>query len=239
MKKLLLLGAILVVGTTAFGYEYANVATQGGNFNYGTELNTLKDGEHFYSDETQLKHSDVLLNDNVVKVSNLRNITKNDKVDGREGVNMFRLENVNGKYAEAETEIVVDIMRPVEIESEEDMLAFSAMPGEHLEIGDLTFELNGTGQVTVDFQFTGDLFKSDVLDKGSQARVKGCLDCGFSEVDVDLTNVGFLSASGCVCCGECDEPALLPKVEVDLYLNFKEDAIGTKEGRIIATARYE
>ena len=178
MKKLLLIAAILAVGTTAFA------VTEGVSLNIGE---TMYDASY---------ESNAL-------GTGFGNITNGDnKVHIDKAVNIFR-DKGEGWEDQAATHIILNVLEPIKIESEVDFLYTQAVKGDGLNIGDIGFRISGMGPAEVEFTFNGGLFDLDgkVTVKGhngfypKQTRILGAgtetasrmvtLYGGMKEIEVD------------------------------------------------------
>ena len=169
MKKLLLIAAILAIGTTAFA------VTEGISVNGG-----LAGPDTMYTPFT--------VNDNALGTG-FGNITNGDiKVHNDGAVNIFR-DKGEGWEDQAATHILLNVLEPIKIESEVDFLYTQAVEGDGLNIGDIGFRIKGMGPAMVEFTFNGALF-----DLPGKVTVKGHT-AGFYPKQTRTLGVGTETAS--------------------------------------------
>jgi len=151
MKKLLLIAAILAIGSTSFA------VTEGISVNLG-----LAGPDTMYTP--------FAVTDNALG-NGFGNITIGDNAVHNDGaVNIFR-DKGEGWEDQAATHIILNVLEPIKIESEIDFLYTQAVAGDGLNIGDIGFRISGMGPAKVKFTFNGGLFDLDgrVTVKGHQA----------------------------------------------------------------------
>ncbi|UUV18786.1 hypothetical protein NRK67_16085 [Fusobacteria bacterium ZRK30] len=137
MKKLLLIAAILAIGSTAFA------VTEGISFNGLGTPDTMYTPVTIKSNALGNGFGDITTNDNAVH---------NDKA-----VNIFR-DKGRGWEDKAATHILLNVLEPIKIESEIDFLYTQAVVGDGLNIGDIGFRVKGMGPAEIKFKFYGGLF---------------------------------------------------------------------------------
>jgi hypothetical protein len=210
MKKLLLLAAILAIGTTAFGAPVRAGATWNSQDSvYGDSFKL--NGESQINYETDVTTGDSAVN----------NVG---------GVNIMR-DKGEGWSDQAATHIGLRVLQPIKIESEVDFLYAEAVQGDKLEIGDIGFTVTGAADARVSFEFVG-MGSQSIFDLPGHATLKQLDESTFIDQPLgdtmikDITN-GFLNLP------------YEKKFEMDLYLDLPEDALGVYAGTIVATAKYE
>jgi len=145
MKKLLLIGAILAIGTTSFA---------------------VKDGSSINGSDTMYGAGTVLNADAGLAggFENIRDITSGDNQNGLVGaVNIFR-DRSEGWESEATTEITLKVLEPIKIESEVDTLYVEAVSGDELQIGDLGFKVKGEGAAETYLTYQDKEMLKDMVD---------------------------------------------------------------------------
>lgn len=137
MKKLLLIAAILAIGSTAYA------VTEGISYNGIGPADTM--------------YTPVTYEDNALG-NGFGDITTNDNAVHRDkAVNIFR-DKGRGWEDKAFTAILLNVLEPIKIESEIDFLYTQAVVGDGLNIGDIGFRIKGMGPAEVKFKFYGGLF---------------------------------------------------------------------------------
>ena len=209
MKKLLLIAAILAIGTTAFA------VTEGISVNGG-----LAGPDTMYTPFT--------VNDNALGIG-FGNITNGDNAVHNDGaVNIFR-DKGEGWEDQAATHILLNVLEPIKIESEVDFLYTQAVVGDGLNIGDIGFRIKGMGPAMVEFTFNGALF-----DLPGRVTIKGHT-AGFYPKQVRRTlGAGIETASRNIMLY-----GAVKEIEVDAYFDLKNTAPGLKFGVIVARAEYK
>jgi hypothetical protein len=214
MKKLLLLGAILVVGSMAYAVS-DGVAVNG----------------FIPLDENELYAPSFTVNQDSGDAGGIGSIkdvtTRDNAVHNDGGVNIFR-DRGPGWEDMAATGILLNVLEPIRIESEVDFMYTEAVTGDELQIGDIGFRVDGMGPAEVEFKFIGHLFDA----VPGEAKVKG--HNGFYPMLSATTGLaGVESVSqGVMLQGSPEE------IEVDLYLDLTTTEPGLYGGAIIAKAEY-
>jgi hypothetical protein len=167
MKKLLLIAAILAIGTTAAA------VSEGFSMNFGM-MDSMYPG--FITIEVNNDSGDTT-GDNQVHIAKAANILR-DK--GR------------GWVDHTLTLVKVKVLEPIKIESEIDLLYTEAVRGDKMEIGDIGFRIKGEGPAEVTFKFAGQLFE-DVKPGNSKATIKG--HNGFFPVKTVALGGGAMTAT--------------------------------------------
>ena len=204
MKRLLLLGAILAIGATAFA------VTEGVSYNGLGKPDTMYTPVTYESNALGNGFGDITTNDNAVH---------KDKA-----VNIFRRKG-RGWEDKAATHILLNVLKPIKIESEVDFLYTQAVEGDGLNIGDIGFRIKGMGPAMVEFTFNGALF-----DLPGKVTVKGHT-AGFYPKQVRPLGIGTETTSRDVMLyGQMKE------IEVDAYFN-DVGAAGLKFGVIVGTRK--
>ena len=213
MKKLLLIAAILAIGSTAYA------VSEGFSMNLGI-VDTMYPG--FITVEANADKGDI---------NYMSDITTGDnKVHKARAANIFR-DKGRGWVDRAATLVTLRVLEPIKIESEIDFLYTEAVMGDKLEIGDIGFRIKGQGPAEVKFAFNGPLFHEVI--GNSKATIKG--HNGFFPVkNVTLGIAGAMEATqGVYLLGGQKE------IEVDLYLDLTQISAGYKLGVIVAEAKYQ
>jgi len=211
MKKLLLIGAILALGTTAFA------VSNGESYNGS--------GDGMYENNLTL---DNIFTGRAADFGNIRDITSTDNKNGNIGaVNIFRDKKDNWE-SEATTDITLKVLQPIKIESEVDELYVEAVSGDELQIGDLGFKVKGEGAATITFEFIGPLFE----EIPGQGDVKGYGGM-YPKQTTQFGGLATIIEYNPILSGSEEE------IEVDLAFDLKEVEPGEKEGTIRATAMYQ
>jgi len=206
MKRLLLLGAILAIGATAFA------VTEGVSYNGLGKPDTMYTPVTYESNALGNGFGDITTNDNAVH---------KDKA-----VNIFRRKG-RGWEDKAATHILLNVLKPIKIESEVDFLYTQAVAGDGLNIGDIGFRISGMGPAAVEFKFHGELFNLP-----GKVTVKG--HNGFFPMQTAILGGGTETI--------VDNDIMLyggmKEIEVDAY--FKDvGKHGLKFGVIVARAEYQ
>lgn len=140
MKKLLLLAAVLALGTNLVA---AN-PTDGAVLNVGFDDGVMY--PQFSADFNAAGNG-------------FGDITTNDeKVHNDGAVNIFRNKG-DGWEDEAATLIALKVLEPIIIESEADLMYVEAVVGDGLNIGDIGFRVRGDGNAMITFTSAGPLFQ--------------------------------------------------------------------------------
>ena len=215
MKNLLLIAAILAIGSTAFA------VSEGDSANIG-----------FAGEDTMYTPWTISANRDSGAAGGFglqNDITTNDNAVHNDGaVNIFR-DKGEGWEDQAATHILLNVLEPIIIESEVDFLYTEAVAGDELQIGDIGFRVKGMGPAEVEFKFAGPLFRHIP----TKATIKG-FDGFYPVQTVDLGVSGPRKASQMVyLTGEPQE------IEVDLYLDLTSVEPGLKFGVIVARAEYQ
>jgi len=211
MKKLLLIGAILAIGTTSF-------AVQSGGGQNG-EGDTMYTNNIIYGNKEKVEDAGGF--------GVIRDITSNDNKHSA-GVALWR-DKGEGWTSDASTEITLNVLEPIIIESEVDTLYVEAVSGDELQIGDLGFRVKGDGTAMVTFEFTGELFEIP-----GQADVKGHNNPFFEQQTTQFGGpVAPVEYHPELVGGSIEE------IEIDLAFDLTTTDPGKKVGTIKATAMYE
>ena len=214
MKKLLLLAAILALGTASLA------VSEGISVNLG-----LVEPDTMYTPFT------VRTNNYGGEINYMHDITTNDNaVDRERAANIFR-DKGEGWEDIAATHVLLKVLEPIIIESEIDFLYTEAVMGDKLEIGDIGFRVKGEGPAEVKFDFIGPLF-AELLGTNSKATVKG--HNGFYPMKTVNVGAGAIGAARNVFLFGGQK-----EIEVDLYLDLTTISAGPKLGVIIARAEYQ
>ncbi len=213
MKKLLLIAAILAIGTTAAA------VSEGFSMNFGI-MDSMYPG--FITIEANNDSGDI---------NYMKDITTGDnQVNKAKAANIFR-DKGRGWEDHALTLVKVKVLEPIKIESEIDLLYTEAVRGDKMEIGDIGFRIKGQGPAEVTFKFAGQLFE-DVKPGNSKATIKG--HNGFFPVKTVALGGGAMTVTqGVYLYGGQKE------IEVDLYLDLTKISAGYKLGFILAEAKYQ
>lgn len=140
MKKLLLLAAILAIGTAAYGFELndGHSINAGGDTYYNPGI--VANGGH----DIASFPDDITTNDNAIHTPGAANV--------------FRHRGPGMEYDIAFTAILLKLIKPVKIESEIDILYAEAFEGDNVQFGDIGFTVCGGAPVDVKFNFVGNIF---------------------------------------------------------------------------------
>ncbi|MCS5421067.1 MULTISPECIES: hypothetical protein [Psychrilyobacter] len=199
MKKLLLLAAILAIGSTAFAVS-AGISLNGPDALYGPSIKLNAEAGHAGGFNA---YRDITTGDNAIH--------------NNRAVNIFR-DKGPGWTDTAMTKVYLNVLRPIRIDSEVDYLYTEAVVGDELQIGDIGFRVAGQGLATVVFSFHGPVFdlpgKVTIKDHGlftyTQTRNLGAgvevagrfvyLGLGVKEIEIDayfkkLTTPGLKSGT--------------------------------------------
>jgi len=209
MKKMLLIGALLVVGATSFAVTPDDGHAMNGSGDTMYDNNVTYDN-HFAGDAGG--------------IGTIRDITSGDN-QSTEGVNIFRDKGL-GMQSDASTDIKLTVLEPIKIESEVDNLYVEAVSGDELQIGDLGFRVKGNGSAYISFEFNGDLF--DIPGKGDIKGHNGFFD----HTVANFGGAGAVVGQEVILNGQHE-------IEVDLAFDLTNTAPGNKIGTIVATAEYE
>lgn len=141
MKKLLLLAAVLAIGTNLVA---AN-PTDGVSVNLG-----LAGPDTMYTPFSSGPNA---------AGNGFGDITINDTAVHNDGaVNIFRNKG-EGWEDQAATHIILKVLEPIIIESEVDFMYMEAVEGDGLNIGDIGFRVKGDGNALITFKSAGELFQ--------------------------------------------------------------------------------
>ncbi|OQY41825.1 MAG: hypothetical protein B6227_04000 [Fusobacteriia bacterium 4572_74] len=211
MKKLLLLAAILAVGSTTFAVSAGGSLNLPGDTMYNMSLKANAEAGHAGG------------------FGVLKDITTHDNaVNNNRAVNIFR-DKGRGWEDIAATHILLKVIKPIKIESEIDFLYTEAVKGDELEIGDIGFRINGYGPAKVEFKFIG----SSLFDAiPGRVTIKG--HNGFYPMQTRILGSGIETASRMVYLTNT-----MKEIEVDAYLDLKNTTPGLKFGVIVARAEYQ
>ena len=215
MKKLLLIGAILAIGTTAFA-----VNPTGGKDGFSVNL----DGDTMYEESYKVNK----YVGTAAGFDQIKDITSNDSTVHRDkAVNIFR-DKGEGWSDTAGTLVLLNVLEPVIIESEVDILYTEAVIGDELQIGDLGFRVKGMGSTDISFRFEGEIF--DTL--GGEVTAKGFN--GFFPMQQANLGSGVEVLSQNVTLDGTQE-----EIEIDMAFDLRGADSGLKFGTIIARAEYQ
>ena len=226
MKKLLLIAAILAIGTTAFSAEVSAGFSKKGNTvtpNIATEKTF---GYHNITrgfGEFGPLPGDVYLTFGADNVQN-----------GNPGsVNVFR-DKGDGWKAEAQTKIALRMIQPLEIIAEADKIYLEAVMGDKVEIGDIEFLVKGQADADIKFDFTG-LGSNSIFDPalGRATLTQSGLAGSFGFISKPLGETFNAEITG---------QGIAPyerRYELDLYLDLDRNAtVAVYAGIIKVTGEY-
>lgn len=150
MKKLLLIAAILAIGTSAYA------VSDGVSINFGDTVYapgiTANAGY-----ELAVFPTDITTNDNAVHRAGAANI--------------FRKKG-RGWYDKTATHIILKLLKPIKIESEIDFLYTEAVEGDNVQIGDIGFTVTGQRPAIVNFEFKPMGIGKNLFAVGGKASLK-------------------------------------------------------------------
>ncbi len=213
MKKLLLVAAILAIGSSAYALTE------------GISVNNL------FVSEQDTMYPGVTIVDNAYAgdaggFGAYREITNGDNAVHKDrAVNIFR-DKGDGWEDVAATHILLNVLEPIKIESEVDFLYTQAVAGDELQIGDIGFRVKGMGPAEIEFKFYGGLFNLP-----GKVTVKGH---NFYPKQTRILGGGIETASRNVMLY-----GTMKEIEVDAYLDLTATAPGLKFGVIVARAEYK
>ena len=210
MKKLLLIAAILAIGTSVYSFELDDGSSinAGGDMYYNPGI--VANGGH----DIATFPVDITTNDNAIHTPGAANV--------------FRHRGPGGDTDVAFTGIDLRLIKPVKIESEIDALYAEAFEGDNVQFGDIGFTVSGGAPVDVRFDFAGNLFAV-----GGGATVKVTTNPAL--VDIAVKPLGQPIVMTIPFAGAWDEE----KLEMDLYLKTADDPAGMYIGMIMATATFQ
>ena len=220
MKKLLLIAAILAIGSTAYGVAE------------GVSVNNL------FVSEQDTMYTGITVKSNADSGSAggfgvEKDITSGyNAVQNNRAVNIFR-DKGPGWEDIAATHILLDVLEPIKIESEIDNLYIEAVKGDELQIEDIGFRVKGKGTARIEFMFTGQLF-NEVPIGTSYATIKGHSTGLFHPVRTASFGVGLMQTAKVVSLSGGPQ-----ELEVDLHLDLRQITPGYKHAIVTAKVRYE